>query len=160
MIDEKIEVTFENQHLPILCDNCGEQGFIFVDNIKQSYLIICHNCGGETSQVWCPKCGIGVAYGRDIDKHPSFWVCLNCDTNYELANTFYDNPVELYLEKELPLDAYQRIEKASLPNKSRSLKQTFYGWILFLIIIALLVIPWGLMYKLLSYLPWSKKISF
>ncbi len=102
---------FEKDYSPIWCEGCNQQGYIFVDNLEGSYFVICKTCGWETSDVWCPQCGMGGEFVRNIDKRPSSWKCSNCNTKYELANGFYDNPVMLFIEEVLPETVLEQMEK-------------------------------------------------
>jgi hypothetical protein len=91
----------KSSELPIWCVQCDKQGFIFVDDAEQPYFVVCKRCGWETSEVFCPKCVIGGEFVEDVDKRPTSWRCPECGTEYNLPQSFYDEPVPLYLEEDL-----------------------------------------------------------
>jgi len=88
--------------LPIWCEQCNVQGYIFVEDAEIPAFLICKKCGYEASQVWCPTCGMGGDFIKDIKKRPTFWYCSKCRTKYQLPSTFYDNPVTIHPESDLP----------------------------------------------------------
>jgi hypothetical protein len=92
---------FIKNRLPIWCVQCDKQGFIFVDDVEQPYFVVCKRCGWETSEVFCPKCVIGGEFVEDVGKRPKSWKCPDCGTEYDLPESFYDEPVPLYLEEDL-----------------------------------------------------------
>jgi|WetSurMetagenome_2_1015567.scaffolds.fasta_scaffold563722_1 hypothetical protein len=95
---------------PIWCENCNQQGYIFMENSNQPALVVCSRCEYETSQVSCPNCDMRGAFVKNLVKKPNSWICDRCGTNYSLPTFFYENPVHLYLEDELPLDVFKRIK--------------------------------------------------
>lgn len=106
------------EHFPITCEQCDKQGFIIVDNIDKPFFVICNSCGKATSQVWCPRCGMGGAFVRNIHKRPTYWICESCKTKYQLPSDFYNNPVNLILEQDLPAEAFDQVrEKEQVPRE-------------------------------------------
>jgi hypothetical protein len=87
--------------LPIWCEQCDRQGLVSVDDVEQPYFVVCKRCGWETSEVFCPKCVIGGEFVEDVGKRPKSWKCPDCGTEYDLPESFYDEPVPLYLEEDL-----------------------------------------------------------
>jgi hypothetical protein len=67
------------------------------------------------SQVWCPKCEQGGDFIKIIETRPSSWTCPQCKTRFFLPPSFYESPIHLYLENELPTEVLQRV----LPPKNR-----------------------------------------
>ena len=148
---------FNKEYLPIWCEDCDQQGYIFIDNLDDPCFIICKACGWETSHVSCPKCQMGGEFVRNISERPSSWICPSCQTQYPISSAVYENPTRLYVEKELPFDIRQRIEKKRLSSGLSSPIGKFYAYLFLGIIIATLLIPWWLIYKLVNYLPDSIK---
>ncbi len=107
----KMTAEFEKDYLPIWCEDCDSQGYVFVDDLDCPYYVVCKTCGYETSQVWCPKCQMGGEFVRNIGERPSSWNCSNCKTEYELPSEFYENPIMLFTEEVLPQNVLERIEK-------------------------------------------------
>jgi hypothetical protein len=110
-------LVVEQESIPIWCEDCNRQGYIFIDDPEQPCFVVCKTCGWETSQVWCPKCGMGGEFVEEINKHPTSWNCPNCDTEYQLPQEFYEESVALIAEKELPPHLRQLIlSRKSLVN--------------------------------------------
>lgn len=146
---------FEKEHSPIWCENCDQQGWIFVDDLEGSHFVICKSCNWETSDVWCPKCGMGGGFVRNIDKRPSSWSCPDCRSAYQLANDFYDQPIYLFTETELPLLVRDRIERElqeSRPSFQESFWQTTRAVITVIALLAIGLLPMALVF---TPLPWS-----
>jgi hypothetical protein len=96
---------FEKDFQPIYCEKCEQQGFIFADDMNAPLFVVCSRCGWETSQVWCPKCGMGGDFINErVKDRPESWVCPDCKTEYTLPKAFYQKPIHLYLEDELPVN--------------------------------------------------------
>ena len=102
--------------LPIWCQ-CGKQGYIFVDNIEQSHFVVCKECGSETVEVFCSECRAGSEL-IEIEEHPKSWVCAGCKTEHSLSEAFYQNPITLYLEDDLPDDIYESDHYIEIPHKN------------------------------------------
>ena len=146
---------FGKDYLPSWCEVCNREGFIFVDDPEGSYFVICKSCGWETSEVWCPKCGMGGEFVKNIDKRPSNWVCPNCKTKYQLPKEFYEKPINLFTEQELPPLVRERIEREIQANQPsfqemfwQSLRVVFAAFAL----MALGLLPMALVY---TPLPWT-----
>jgi hypothetical protein len=161
---EKIMTSeFEKEYSPIWCENCNQQGFIFVDNLEGSHFVTCKSCDWETSDVWCSKCGMGGEFVRKIGKRPTSWSCPNCKTKYMLPNEFYNEPITLFIEETLPKTVLERIQKDLETSQSISgqnpwlnlIKIIFITLGAFAGVIALLAI--GLIPLVLVYtpLPWT-----
>jgi hypothetical protein len=172
---EKHKTTseFDKDPLPIWCEDCDQQGYIFVDDPEASYFVACKACGWETSEVWCPRCQMGGEFVSDISEHPLTWNCPNCKTQYELPSTFYDNPIKLFLEKELPpfvlermhieFESYQPFSYENFWNTLRRFVLTMLGIAALLTIgllpmaLAFTPIPWsrpGFIFTILSFAVW------
>ena len=96
--------------LPVYCEKCRQQGYIFSDNFDEPDFIVCSCCGSEMSQVWCPKCEMGGDFINELLKErPRSWVCSDCKTEYILPASFYEEPIHLYLEDELSPDVLMRV---------------------------------------------------
>jgi hypothetical protein len=154
---------FEKEYSPIWCEDCNQQGHIFVDNLEGSYFVICKTCGWKTSDVWCSKCGMGGEFVRNIGKRPSSWNCPNCKSKYEILNGFYDNPIMLYTAEILPKSVLERIAKDFETSQSVSGQNPWFNLlkIIFLtvgltigamVILAIGLIPLALVY---TPLPWT-----
>ena len=97
--------------LPVYCEKCRQQGYIFSDNFDEPAFIVCNRCRSETSHVWCPKCGMGGGFIKELLKErPRSWVCSDCKTEYILPPLFYEEPIHLYLEDELPDNIRKRVD--------------------------------------------------
>jgi hypothetical protein len=142
--------AFGKDDFPIWCEYCGQQGYIFIDNLNGSYFVVCKNCGWETSQVWCPKCEAGGSFVENIGKHPSYWICATCKTRYLLPENFYEDQVSLILEKELPDETRQRIRERNSLDPSISLKVILFGFIIAVLVLAITFIPVYLIDKTLA----------
>jgi hypothetical protein len=128
----KDSTIFDKQIFPINCEECEQLGYIFIDDLNGSYFIVCQKCGGETSEVSCPKCNMGGSFVRDIENRPSTWTCEGCGSTYSLPPGFYENPVTLYELEKLPPEIQQRIKLEDEENRP---KLTFRGALGLIIII-------------------------
>jgi hypothetical protein len=108
-----MSVDFAKDFLPIWCEQCNAQGYIFVDSIETPYFVTCKECGQETSEVFCPKCKMGGEYVKGIKDRPTSWICPGCSNEYSLPTTFYEHPVPLYLEEDLPDSVRLRVMSSS-----------------------------------------------
>jgi hypothetical protein len=102
--------------LPVYCERCRKQGYIFLDDFGQPAFIVCSCCGSEMSQEWCPKCGQRGDFIKIVETRPSSWNCPKCKTRYFLPPFFYENVVHLYLEDELPQDVRLRVDPPEDPS--------------------------------------------
>jgi hypothetical protein len=148
-----MEFGFDKTYLPIWCKDCDQQGYIFIDDPELSYFVKCKSCSWETSEVWCPSCEMGGEFVRHIGKRPSYWVCTDCKTKYQLPDGFYENPINLFPVEDLPIEVSQRIDSEQSAWHSAWRKQQFYAIMILALGIASLVIPWFLMVKSLNFLP-------
>jgi hypothetical protein len=126
----------EKEELPIWCEGCDQQGFIFVDNGEKPAFVVCNRCGFEASQVWCPKCEMGGNFVRDIEDRPVFWDCPSCKRRYMLPDNFYEEPVPLYVKEDIPKDIKVKthpVQRQPLINLS---KETLPGLIILFIFVA------------------------
>jgi hypothetical protein len=145
---------FEKDYLPIWCEDCDCQGYIFVDNFELPYFVVCKTCGYETSQVWCPKCQSSGEFVENISKRPFSWQCSICKTKYNLPNGFYKNPITLFTEKVLPHPVQNRIREdfQSANNPSNTFQSLFAGLLAVVVLIAVGLLP---MLLIFTPLPWS-----
>jgi hypothetical protein len=110
---------FEKDCLPIYCERCKQQGFIFRDDLDAPAFVVCSRCGWEASQLWCPKCGMGGDFLNVLlQRRPKSWRCEACRTEYPLPESFYTEPIRLYLQDELPAQTLERV----LPPKNPASK--------------------------------------
>jgi NAD-dependent SIR2 family protein deacetylase len=115
---------------PILygCNNCKQEGWIFLDNPKSTVLVICSHCRNEIAYAYCPECDLFTNFlAHSDERRPTSWKCLECKNEYKLNPDFYENPVRLYFEEDIPDEI-----------KSRYIKQTNRQ--LFFILIALILV--------------------
>ncbi len=138
---EDIIIELRKEWLPIWCEICDRQGYIFIDDRNNSYYVICKGCGSEYSQVWCPECGMGGDYARDIDRHPSSWICLVCKNEYSLSPEFYKKPVSLYLEDMLSEEILDRIKNTGKFRPALSPGKIIKTIALLIILLALFIGP-------------------
>ena len=96
--------------IPMWCDGCEQQGEIYVNSPEESVFVICENCGYETADVWCPKCGMGGEYIRNVEDRPKSWACPKCRTRYRLPVDFYEHPVSLIITQP---------KKAAIPKSAQ-----------------------------------------
>jgi hypothetical protein len=145
---------FEKDYLPISCVQCGQQGFIFINDFERSYFVICKTCGWETSQVWCPKCQMGGEFVSNILDRPFSWNCPQCNTRYELSSAFYELPVMLFAKEALPPATLERIEKDFQSSNSlwRTLRSTIIALVAIAVLMAVAMLPMLLVY---TPLPWT-----
>lgn len=109
--------VFDQHYMPIWCEGCNEQGYIFDESVfEDAFFVVCPHCGRETSSVNCPKCEIGGEFVQNIEDRPDSWACPDCKTGYSLSNDFYRKPITLYLKSDLP--------KAILPRFTQKGKAT------------------------------------
>jgi hypothetical protein len=105
----------EQEFIPIWCEDCNCQGYIFIDDPEKPCFVTCETCGWETSQVWCPKCGMGGGFVEEISKHPLSWDCPSCKTQHRLPRNFYKETVALIAEEELSPELRQLISARKSP---------------------------------------------
>ena len=147
----------EKEELPIWCEGCDQQGFIFVDDGEKPAFVVCSRCGFEASQVWCPKCEMGGDYVRDIEDRPIYWVCTSCMTRYMLPDNFYEEPVPLYVREDIPKDIKVKTYPVQRQPFIRLSKKPFPGLIFLFILVAslpfmILATDWKLkLYGLLAF---------
>ncbi len=139
---------FDKEHIPYRCKDCDSEGYVFVDNPESSYFVICKSCGWQTSYVWCPKCGMGGEFVKNLSARPSAWVCPDCKTKYQLPIEFYKKPVNLYTEEELPVSAQEQIEKDQKAGQENLLRDLC----LLVILITVAMLPLVLIF---TPLPWT-----
>ncbi len=152
-IEEYIMTSeFEKEYLPIWCEDCDLQGYIFIDDLESSYFVTCNTCGWETSYVCCPKCQMGGEFVRNVSKRPVSWTCPSCKMKYTISSTMYENPIRLYVEKDLPTEIRRRIVSTSSSGELSSPVQKLYAHLFLIVTMAVLIIPWWLIYKLVNYL--------
>src|SRR5512138_595429 len=120
--------NFDKDHFPIWCEGCDRQGFVFDDNPEHSCFVICKTCGWETSDVWCPRCGMGGGFVKNIRKRPSHWVCPDCKTKYQLPDTFYQDPLHLFMVEDLPVTLQEQIRKEIQSDSRKNLSEGL--WVL------------------------------
>ncbi len=125
------QTEFTKEWLPIWCEQCDLQGYVFADNFEKSYYVVCKGCGSEYSQVWCPECGMGGDFIDNLKEHPSSWTCSDCKNEYSLPARFYTRPVSLYLEDMIPKKQLNQI-KHSL-RSTATLSSREYGAIALII---------------------------
>jgi hypothetical protein len=143
----------EQESIPIWCEGCNQQGYIFVDDPERPCFVVCQNCQSETSQVWCSKSGMGGAFVDNLVVRPHHWQCPDCATEYRLPKDFYEEPVALIPENQLQPDALEiiRSRKSNIVKKLQLdyiLTPHFRSCVLYLL---LLFGPWVLLYMLLDY---------
>jgi len=99
----------EKDFLPVYCEKCKQQGFIFLENMDEPAFIVCSRCGSEMSQVSCPNCKMGGDYVEKIGTRPTSWICSSCKIETILPTLFYEKPIHLYLREELPPEVLSRV---------------------------------------------------
>jgi hypothetical protein len=132
---------FDKDYIPIWCDDCDCQGFVFINDTPHSYFVVCNTCKWETSQVWCPKCEIGGEFVRDISKQPSEWSCPGCNTKYKLPDNFYENPIKLIAQQELPPIIQERIKRDFETSQTGSHKIKLYNVLVLIVYIIIFLLP-------------------
>ena len=137
------DTNFDDQEFPLNCEKCKRPGFIFIKDSEKPYFAVCRKCGGETSNVWCPTCGMGGSFVRNIKKHPSTWSCPGCQTRYSLPTGFYENPVSLYGLEELPKEIRERIRRSLEAARQKLTGLRLLGLIL-IIVMVLVIAVWPL----------------
>ncbi|MBN1249119.1 MAG: hypothetical protein JXC32_15780 [Anaerolineae bacterium] len=110
-------IDLSGDHIPIWCDQCDQQGFIFVKDVTQPVFVVCAKCGSETSEVWCPRCAIGGEYVADLKSRSLSWKCPGCGTEYPLPQSFYERPVPLQLTDDLPGGVRARLGVRRVPSE-------------------------------------------
>jgi hypothetical protein len=139
MVDK---VENEKEELPIWCEGCDQQGFIFVDDMQKPTFVVCSRCGFEASQVWCPKCEMGGDFVSDIEDRPIYWVCTSCMKRYSLPDNFYEEPVPLYVRENIPKDI--KVKTHPVQNDPLLSKKNFPALLIlfiFVVSIAMIVFP-------------------
>ena len=140
-----VEPDYNLQEFPLNCEQCEQLGYFFIEDINKSSFIICQQCSGETSNVWCPKCGMGGPFIRNIEQRPTAWACPNCHTKYSLPPNFYKKPVPLFEIEELPLTIQERIKRAEEAARPKfTLAGIFFLFVYVVITLVLLLWPFGL----------------
>ena len=113
----KSEDLIKKIYLYLPCEGCSEEGIYFVDNFEEDSFLKCNNCGKETSDVWCKKCGMGGPFVKNIEERPDKWKCPDCNSEYMLPSDFYTDETTLYLESDVPKEILKNIDKAKKKNK-------------------------------------------
>ncbi len=94
------------------CNKCQEEGWIFLESPRTTVLVICSHCRNELAYAYCPDCDLFTNFLAHCDeRRPSTWICLNSKKEYPLPSDFYDHPVRLYFESDLPDDVKSRMQK-------------------------------------------------
>ena len=133
------DIEHKKDWIPIWCEPCNQQGYIFIDDPHRTYYVICKSCGSEYSQAWCSECEIGGDFVREIRNQPSSWVCSDCKKEYKISSLIYKNPVSLYLEDMLSDEILDRIENSSQSRISLPPNKLIIYFVLLLGIIALVI---------------------
>ena len=141
----------EQESIPVWCENCNCQGYIFIDDPEQPCFVVCKTCEWETSQVWCPKCGMGGGFVKNISSRPKQWRCPDCKTQYQLPYAFYEERVMLIATEDLSLDQHNLVtEKQSVFRFTPTMLMS-PRFIYFLFQISLLVVPLTWIPKVVEY---------
>ena len=104
----------ENDKIPVLygCNNCHQEGWIFLDSPHTTVLVACSQCRNELAYAYCLECEVFTNFlARGEGKRPSSWRFLECNKEYVLKPDFYENPVRLHYESEVPVDARSGMQK-------------------------------------------------
>jgi hypothetical protein len=140
-----MEADFQLQEFPLNCEKCERQGFIFVEDLDKSHFVVCQECGGETSNVWCHTCQMGGSFVRNIKRRPKSWSCPSCHKSYALPPSFYTMQVPLFGIEELPITIQERIRHSLAAARPRITLGGLVLLALFMILlIALFLWPAGL----------------
>lgn len=125
----------DKEYLPIWCEKCDRQGFVFTDNFEGNLFVICKACGGQYSDVWCDSCEMGGDFIKNLSEHPKSWNCPDCKKEHFLPKDFYDSPNKLYMEEDIPEGIID--QKAFGQTKSLNVKLILVGLIVFLLVLGL-----------------------
>jgi hypothetical protein len=120
---------------PILygCNNCRQEGWIFLDTPKSTVLVICSHCLHEIAYAYYPECDLFTNFlAHSDERRPTSWTCLECKNEYMLNPDFYENPVRLYYEEDIPDDI-------KAPYIKRTNRQLAFIILALLLVIALIV---------------------
>ena len=142
----------EQEFIPVECENCDYEGYIFIDDAEQPYFVVCQTCGWETSYVWCPKCGMGGEFVEEISNRPKEWYCPDCDSEYQLPDGFYEEKVMLLATEDLSVDQRELVTARRPVFRFTPAIFTSPRFIYFLFQLALLIVPWILIAKVAEYL--------
>jgi hypothetical protein len=103
----------EMDRVPILYgyDNSQQEGWIFLDSSKTTMSVICSHCQNEMAYACCPECDLFTNFlANNDERRPKSWTCLECNKEHMLSPDFYENPVRLHFEDDLPDDIKSRYE--------------------------------------------------
>lgn len=158
---------FDKDYLPIWCEACDHQGFVFIDDISHPYFVTCNTCKRETSQVWCPKCEMGGEFVKNIGKRPSKWSCPDCKTKYELPDGFYEHPIKLFAQDELTPIVLEKIKADLEAGKTTAPRIHPFNIPVLIVYMAVLFLPmilyyttplkgtyWGVLIIIVFFFPW------
>jgi DNA-directed RNA polymerase subunit RPC12/RpoP len=102
----------EKVPIPYGCNNCHEEGWIFLESPQQTVFVICPLCRNELAFAYCPECDVFTNFLANSDeRRPSTWKCLECKKEYRLNSDFYEHPVRLYFDSDLSDEQKSRIQK-------------------------------------------------
>jgi len=97
--------------IPYGCNNCRQEGWIFPDSPQTTTFIICSQCRNEIAYAYCPECDIFTNFlAHSTVRRPTTWTCLECKKEYALSPDFYENPIQLYFEENLPENLKSQIK--------------------------------------------------
>lgn len=119
----KREDMNKKNYLYAHCENCDEEGIYFVDDMEQNCFIKCNNCNAEMSDVWCEDCGMGGPFIENLNARPDKWQCPDCSKEYNLSYDFYNNPITLYRENQVPKEVLKNID-----NSKKKVKKGLFGF--------------------------------
>ncbi len=122
--------------IPAYCEKCEQEMFYLSDDLEGSYFLACPHCRFETSCVWCSNCGMGGPFIREIEKRPQSWQCPDCESQHSLSFRFYDTPIILLREGDLP----SKIRWGHRVSKLLVLLVTFLGLAAFIFLFFSIVV--------------------
>jgi len=140
------------QYLPLECENCGQAGYILIENMDGQYFVICKKCGGEISQMYCKECESGGDYVHKIESRPKTWTCEICGANHRIPKGFYENPIYLFSKQELPLGIQNKIEADEIRWKKQRKEGLIFGFISILIMAIVFFPPHFILHGLVHIL--------
>jgi hypothetical protein len=122
------------QKTPVLhgCPNCHLEGWIFLDSHQTTVLVICPNCQHEIAYAYCPECdAITNFLARSEVRRPPSWKCPVCEKEYSLNPDFYEYPIRLNAEEQIP----EAIQSNMRKRTARQLALVLAGFLLVLVLI-------------------------
>jgi hypothetical protein len=124
---------YSDDEMDWFCYTCKREGTVRLFGSdqapEQARYVVCKDCGEESGYGWCPKCGMGGQFIKNLAGHPAEWTCPSCKTNHPLPLGFYQVPTLFQPEGPIiDLINYKPLMEYFPSERSRQLSKKASDW--------------------------------